>query len=219
MPRIARLVVPGYPHHVTQRGNRRQKTFFNSRDYLAYLELIADAKLKAQCKIWAYCLMPNHVHFVIVPEHETSLACLFQEAHRRYTRRINFRENWRGHLWQERFHSFVMDERHLNATVRYVELNPVAARLCTKPQEWRWSSVHAHLNQKDDELVSVKPMLDRHPNWSDYLACVQSEETLKKVRMHTRTGRPLGSEKFIETLESVSGRSLKPRKPGRRPNK
>ena len=219
MPRIARLVVPGYPHHVTQRGNRRQKTFFNSQDHLAYLELVASAKEKARCEIWAYCLMPNHVHFVIVPEHEGSLADLFKEAHRRYTRRINFRENWRGHLWQERFHSFVMDEKHLNATVRYVELNPVSARLCDKPEEWRWSSIHAHLAGKDDELVTVRPMLDRHPNWLDYLGGYQSNDMIEKVRIHTRTGRPLGSEFFIETLESLSGRSLKPRKPGRRPIK
>ncbi len=219
MPRIARLVVPGYPHHVTQRGNRRQKTFFNSQDHLAYLELVASAKEKARCEIWAYCLMPNHVHFVIVPEHEGSLADLFKEAHRRYTRRINFRENWRGHLWQERFQSFVMDEKHLNATVRYVELNPVSARLCDKPQEWRWSSIHAHLAGKDDELVTVRPMLDRHPNWLDYLGGYQSNDMIEKVRMHTRTGRPLGSESFIETLESLSGRSLKPRKPGRKPIK
>ena len=217
MPRISRLVVPGYPHHVTQRGNRRQKTFFHTQDYLAYLQLIAAAKPKAGCDIWAYCLMPNHVHFVIVPQHENSLALLFKEAHRRYTRRINFRENWRGHLWQERFHSFVMDELHLNATVRYVELNPVSAGLCESPQDWRWSSVRAHLNSNDDELVSVKPMLERYPNWVDYLGGCQSNEMLQKLRKHTRTGRPLGNKNFIETLESLSGRSLKLLKPGRKP--
>ena len=122
MPRMPRLIVPGYPHHVTQRGNRRQKTFFNTEDYQAYLDLVAIAKPRAGCDIWAYCLMPNHVHFVIVPEYEDSLALQFKEAHRRYTRRINFRENWRGQLWQERFHSFVMDEPHLSATARYVDL-------------------------------------------------------------------------------------------------
>ena len=133
MPRIPRLVVPGYPNHVTQRGNRRQKTFFNTQDYLAYLEFITAAKPKAGCEIWAYCLMPNHVHFVLVPQHRDSLALLFKDAHRRYTRRINFRENWRGHLWQERFHSFVMDEHHLNATVKYVELNIRVLRTRTCP--------------------------------------------------------------------------------------
>jgi len=219
MPRIPRLVVPDYPHHVTQRGNRRQKTFFHTQDYEAYLEFIAAALPKAECEVWAYCLMPNHVHFVIVPHHENSLALLFKEAHRRYTRRINFREKWRGHLWQERFHSFVMDEQHLNATVKYVELNPVAAGLCEQPQDWRWSSVHAHLDAIDDELVSVKPMLEKFPNWADYLGGFQSTEMLQKVRKHTRTGRPLGSGNFIETLESLTGRSLRPLKPGRKPIK
>ncbi len=158
--------------------------------------------------------MPNHVHFVIVPHHKDSLALLFKEAHRRYTRRINFRENWRGHLWQERFHSFVMDERHLDATVRYVELNPVTAGLCESPQDWRWSSVHAHLESNEDELVSVTPMLEKFPHWTAYLGGRQSSKMLRNVRKHTKTGRPLGSEKFIETLESLTGRTLKPLKPG-----
>jgi putative transposase len=194
MPRIRRLVVPGYPHHVTQRGNRRQKTFFRTQDYLAYLEFIAAAKAKAGCDIWAYCLMPNHVHFVIVPQHESSLALLFKEAHRCYTRRINFREKWRGHLWQECFHSFVMDEQHL-------------------------TSFHAHLESIDDVLVSVKPMLEKLPNWANYLGDFQSNEMLRKVRKHMQTGRLLGSGDFIETLESLTGRSLKPLKPGRKPIK
>jgi len=217
MARIARLVVPGYPHHVTQRGNRRQRTFFNTSDYEAYLDFILAAKQEAACDIWAYCLMPNHVHFVIVPELETSLALLFKEAHRRYTRRINFREKWRGHLWQERFHSSVMDERHLSATVRYVELNPVVAGLCAQPQDWRWSSVHAHLNMTSDTLVSTKPMQERYPNWVDYLERSQSDDTVHNIRRHTRTGRPLGSDHFIEELEVITNRSLKQRKPGPKP--
>ena len=161
----------------------------------------------------------NHVHFVIVPQHEDSLALLFKEAHRLYTRRINFRKNWRGHLWQERLHSFVMDEKHLNATVRYVELNPVSAELCANPSDWRWSSVHAHLDLNDDEMVSVKPMPAKFPIWAAYLGDRQSSTMLRKVRKHTRTGKPLGSGNFIETLESLTGRSLKPLKPGRKPIK
>ena len=124
MARMPRLVVPGYPHHVTQRGNRRMKTFFGDRDYQYYLELLSDTKEEAGIEVWAYCLMPNHVHFVVVPRLEDSLSRLFRSVHRHYSRAINFRENWKGHLWQERFHSFVMDERYLLATVRYVELNP-----------------------------------------------------------------------------------------------
>lgn len=132
MARMARLVVPGYPHHVTQRGNRRQKTFFCDDDYHYYIELMAQFAEEAGTEVWAYCLMPNHVHFVMIPSHEDGLRAVLGEVHRRYTRHVNFRKGWRGHLWKERFHSFVMDEEYLLATVRYVERNPlVAAPLCT----------------------------------------------------------------------------------------
>ena len=129
MARMARVVVPHYPHHITQRGNRRQQTFFCNSDYLFYLHLLKEAKDLTQVDIWAYCLMPNHVHLVLVPEQQDGLAAFFSEAHRRYTKKINSREGWQGHLWQERFHSCVMDEPHLLAGVRYVELNPVKAEM------------------------------------------------------------------------------------------
>ena len=140
MARMPRLVVPGYPHHVTQRGNRRMKTFFCDDDYLYYIDLLREHKEEAKVDIWAYCLMPNHTHIVVVPEQEDSLAGLFSLVHRHYSRYINFREKWTGHLWQERFHSFVMGEQYLMATVRCVELNPLRARLCTHLFEWPWSS-------------------------------------------------------------------------------
>ena len=129
MSRIARVVAAGIPHHVTQRGNRRQPTFFGDDDYHAYLELMAQWCRRCGVAIWAYCLMPNHVHLIAVPKSEDSLRRGIGEAHRRYTRRVNFREGWRGHLWQGRFASFVLDEDYLLAATRYVELNPVRARL------------------------------------------------------------------------------------------
>ena len=122
MARMARAVVPGIPHHVTQRGNRRQQTFFNNEDYQSYLELMSEWCMKFQVETWAYYLMLNHIHLIIVPETKDSLNQAIGEAHRRYTRRINFREGWRGHLWQGRFSSFIMDERYLLACTRYVEL-------------------------------------------------------------------------------------------------
>ncbi len=214
MARIARLVVPLYPHHVTQRGNRCQQTFFSADDYRYYIDLLVGAKVNAGVEIWAYCLMPNHVHLVAVPKFKDSLARLFTNTHRMYTRRVNFREGWRGHLWQERFHSFVMDERYLLATVRYTELNPVRARLCDRPGKWRWSSVHAHLNETDDGLVTVNPMLDRIPDWSNYLALATSKEELDTIRKHARTGRPIEDESFLSELENVTGTRLRRRKPG-----
>jgi len=219
MARVARVVVPGYPHHITQRGNRRQRTFFSVADYLAYFSLLVEAKIDSEVEFWAYCLMPNHVHFVAVPAHKNSLAELFQGAHRRYTRMVNSRNGWRGHLWQERFHSFVMDEPHLIAAIRYIELNPVRADLCPKPQDWRWSSVHAHLAGKNDALVTVKPMLQLFRDWSTYLDISEDNEYTDRIRLHTRTGRPAGSPLFLEQLENITGRNLKKLKPGPKKDK
>ena len=157
--------------------------------------------------------MPSHVHLVVVPETEGGLCNLFRKAHRDYTRRINFREGWRGHLWQERFHSFVMDENYLLATVRYVELNPVRAGLCRCAEDWPWSSVHAHLKGEDDELVTVKPMLDLVNDWLEYLD-QQDRDEHKSIRMHTNTGRPLGEEALIAKVEAITGRDLRKKKPG-----
>ena len=148
MPRIARAVAVGIPHHVTQRGNRRQPTFFCEDDYENYLSLIAEWCLRWGVDIWAYCLMPNHVHLIAVPSSEDGLRRAIGEAHRRYTRAVNFREGWRGHLWQGRFSSHAMEERYLLTAVRYIELNPVRAALVQKPEEYRWSSAAAHLEAR-----------------------------------------------------------------------
>ena len=133
MARIARVVVPDIPHHITQRGNRRQKTFFCDEDYHEYLALMTASCEQHNVAIWSYCLMPNHVHLIAVPQTEDGLQRALGEAHRRYTRHINFRENWRGHLWQERFASFPMGENHLLAAARYIELNPVRAHMVEDP--------------------------------------------------------------------------------------
>jgi putative transposase len=190
------------------------KTFFSADDYRFYLELLAEYKTEAAVSVWAYCLMPNHVHFVVVPDKEDSLSCLFRRVHREYSRYINFRERWKGHLWQERFHSFVMDEQYLMATVRYVELNPVRAKLCEKAEDWPWSSASSHLARRDDSVTSVKPMLELVDDWQSYLAIEPTEEQLSAIRKHTSSGRPAGIEDFIDKLELVSGRRLRKLKPG-----
>jgi len=144
MARIARVVAPGYPHHVTQRGNRRQRTFFGAADYRAYLALMAEWCASQKVRILAYCLMPNHVHLVAVPREARGLARAIGGAHRRYTRRINFRKRWRGYLWQGRFGSCVMDRKHCLAAARYIERNPVRAGLVTRAWKWPWSSAAAN---------------------------------------------------------------------------
>ena len=215
MARLARVVVPGLAHHVTQRGNRGLETFFGPDDYKAYRALLADGCRRAGTKVWAYCLMPNHVHLILVPGTPDGLRGALGEAHRRYTRRINLREGWLGHLWRERFHSFPVDEAHLAAAVRHVELNPVRARLVRKAQRWRWSSAAAHLAGKDDELVSVAPLLKRFPNWTDFLSADLSDEELARLRRHEHTGRPLARPATVTRLEKKLGRPLKARRPGR----
>jgi putative transposase len=216
MARIARVIAPSLPHHVTQRGNRRQQTFFDAEDYQAYLSLMAEWCGKYKVQVWAYCLMPNHVHLIAVPETEDGLARAIGEAHRRYTRRVNFREGWRGHLWQERFASFPMDERYLLAAVRYVEMNPVAAGLVSNPEAYPWSSAAAHLAGEDDQLVTVKPLLDLVNNWRDFLS-LSNEEEIRFLKKHERSGRPLGEGAFVERLEADLERLLRPAKRGPKP--
>jgi putative transposase len=214
MARLARLVIPGLPHHITQRGNRRQTTFFNDGDYQAYLELMAEWCGEHGVEIWSYCLMPNHVHLIAVPKTEDGLRRAIGEAHRRYTRRINFRKKWRGYLWQGRFASFVMDEPYLLAAARYVELNPVRAKLVKTARQWPWSSAKAHLKGRDDGLVKVAPLLAIIGDWRAFLSSAITEETVRDLHAHGRTGRPLGSPVFLDRLERRVGRILKPRKSG-----
>ncbi|NGZ07072.1 MAG: transposase [Magnetococcales bacterium] len=219
MARIARVVAPGLPHHITQRGNRRQQTFFVEQDYQVYLDLMAEWCARFEVEIWAYCLMPNHVHLIAVPKVADGLRLAIGEAHRRFTRHINFRMKWRGHLWQERFASFPLDEAYLLAATRYVELNPVRARLTALPEEYLWSSARAHLSEQDDRLVKTKPMLELIPDWSLFLESRLADETMETLRRHEQTGRPLGSDLFLDKLETQLKRILKPQKPGRKPVK
>jgi putative transposase len=161
MARLARIVVPDHPHHVTQRGNRRQKIFFEDGDYALYRDLLAERAAKAGVAVWATCLMPNHVHLILVPATEDGLALALGETHRRYTGFVNARMRVTDHLFQGRFGSVVLDEPHLVAAARYVALNPVRARLVRRAQDWPWSSARAHLKGRDDGLVMVTPLLER----------------------------------------------------------
>jgi putative transposase len=214
MARLARVIAPCLPHLITQRGNRRQQTFFCDEDYRIYLELMGEWCTAHEVEIWAYCLMPNHVHLIAVPHSADGLRRAIGEVHRRYTRAVNFREGRRGHLWQGRFASFVLDEPYLLTAVRYVELNPVRAGLIKAPSGYRWSSAAAHVRGRDDALVRVAPLTKQVSNWRGFLARVIREEDIKVLRAHERTGRPLGEEEFLAMLEQNLGRILRRQKPG-----
>ena len=159
--------------------------------------------------------MPNHTHLIAVPNSEQVLRRAIGEAHRRYTRRINFREKWRGYLWQGRFASFVMDEPYLLAAARYVELNAVRAKLVACAEDRPWSSARAHLSGRDDCLVKVEPLLSMIADWRGFLVSARPEGEIEELRKYARTGRPLGNEEFLERLEGLVARLLKPKKGGR----
>jgi len=215
MPRLARVVVPGYPHHVTQRGSRRQRTFFSETDYRVYLALMNETCRRSGVEIWAYCLMPNHVHLVAVPPSADALRSAIGNAHRRYTHRINKRNGWRGFLWQGRFTSFVMDERYLRAAVRYTELNPVRAGIVGEAADYRWSSARAHLEGRDDGLVKAAPMLERIADWNAFLGDASQPLPASTLHQHEARGHPLGSEGFVAEMEGLLGRALRPNPRGR----
>jgi putative transposase len=159
--------------------------------------------------------MPNHVHLIAVPETDDGLRRGIGEAHKRYSRFINIRENWTGHLWQGRFGSFIMDDTHLYAAARYIETNPSRAGLVSRATDWPWSSAKAHITGTDDSLVKAQPLLKRiSVPWETYLQEHVAEATIEKLRHHERTGRPLGSESFMDRLEKMLARPLKLQKRG-----
>ncbi len=218
MARIARVVAAGLPHHITQRGNRRQETFFSEEDYREYLGLMAEWTKKCDVDVWAYCLMPNHVHMILVPQSPDGFYKALGEMHRRYTRMINFRHGWRGHLWQGRFSSFVMDEKHLLAASRYIEMNPVRAHLVKTPWDYPWSSAKAHLHGMDDSVVNVRPLLEMVGDWKTFIESAIDENEYTTLRRHEKTGRPLGDVPFVKSLELALGRILSKQKPGPKPH-
>lgn len=217
MARFARVVVPGLPHHVTQRGNRREPIFFEDGDQEVYRDLLAEQLVRRGVEAWAYCLMPNHVHLILTPRDEAGLGLAVGEAHRRYTNFVNARGRWTGHLFQSRFASVAMDEAHLIAAARYVPMNPVRARLVERPQDWPWSSARAHLTGQDDPLVAARPLLDRIGDFTDFLAEDEDPAGAARLRTAETTGRPLGNERFIEDLERMLGRKLARGRPGPKP--
>jgi putative transposase len=217
MARLPRIVVPFYPHHIVQRGNRRLDVFFTDEDRLTYLDHIGNACQRYGVAIWAYCLMSNHVHFVAVPSETDSLARCFSEAHVRYTRRINNREGWKGHLWQARFGSSVLDENHLIAAVRYVERNPVRVGIVKEAWEYPWSSAAFHTGTVQEAgIISSDNMLQELiGDWKTYLRENDANNFVESVRRESFVNRPLGDATFINVLEEQFQLRLSRGKAGR----
>lgn len=219
MPRIARLVAEGFPHHITQRGNRKQKVFFSESDYRAYLDLFRSHSKLFGLDVESYCLMPNHVHLILVPHRKDDLALAVGRTHQKYTSIVNKRENWRGYLWQGRFSSFIMDEKYLLTATRYILLNPVKAGIVKKPWDYKWSSARHSLGLEKNPIITgtlLKNMID---NWRAFLSEGIMARDEKLIKLHERTGRPLGENSFMEKLEKILNIKLKKNKPGPKPQK
>jgi putative transposase len=217
MPRIARVCSVGYLHHITQRGNNKEKVFFDDEDGLLYLDILQRYKNKDGIKILAYCLMGNHVHILVVPGQEMALARAMGGTNLVYTQHVNRKYHRSGRLWQNRFFSSVVEEEpYLWAVMRYMEQNPVRAKLVKKAEEYRWSSARAHVLGVEDDVLSRETGI-KEKEIRSYREFIREEEAEinAAIRRATSTGRPLGGEGFIKKLEKRLNRDLFPKKGGR----
>lgn len=220
MPRMARVVIPGCPHHVTQRGNRGEDVFFGEADRLRYLVLLGEYCQKHGLAIQAYCLMSNHVHLVAVPREEASLGAAMKPLHMRYAQYVNWSRQTAGRLWQGRFFSCPLDDEHLWAAVRYVERNPVRAELVSHAEDYRWSSAAAHCGTCDNAIVTDPCGMTTQmtpQQWSQWLreSWEDQEQMSSRLRRCTRTGRPAGKADFVTRIETLVGRVLRANNVGR----
>lgn len=218
MSRTARVVVPGIPLHITQRGTRRFDVFRDEADRLEFIKLLSNCSRQFQLSILAWCLMTNHVHFVAIPERVDSVYRVFHRVNGIYAKCFNARNRFVGHLWQERPNTSVLDESHLWNAIRYVERNPVRARMVANAADYRWSSAAAHCYGLQDPLFQSNPVLAvRQRDWAGWLAGSDNDESERFIRECTRTGRPCGDEAFVNSVGKATGHDFTRKKPGRKP--
>ena len=220
MTRIARVAIPKVVYHITQRGNNRQDVFFVDDDRRVYLGLLAEESERHELTVLGYCLMTNHVHLVAVPGTAQSLAKAIGRTDWRYARYINRLHRRSGHLWQNRFYSCGLDEAHTVAAMRYIEQNPVRAKMVRKPWRYAWSSASAHVGEADRsgllDVATWRKDWDWSPRrWRKMLEEGLDEDLMTRLRRQTFRGRPLGNDRFVSKLERRLGRRLRPLPIGR----
>ncbi len=219
MPRVARTVFAGIPHHITQRGNRGENVFYTDEDRQVYLSWLKAYCEKYQVEVIAYCLMTNHIHLILIPGTENGLQAVLKPLHMRYAQRLNREQGWKGHVWQGRFFSSPLDAAYLWAAIRYIERNPVRARMVRKAEKYSWSSAAAHCGLRKDGLLSRRAtwqrQLKRVADWSAWLAEGDKPEHISTLRRNAGRGLPCGSDRFVMRLEKMVGRTLQCRPQGR----
>ena len=219
MARQARIVLPNTPHHITQRGNRGEKVFFQKEDFQTYLEMLTEQCARFKVSLLSYCLMPNQVHLIAVPQEVHYLSRAIGETHRRYSCYINERENWSGHLFQNRFFSYPMDEQSALRAARFIETLPVTAGIAPKPENYLWSSAKSRIKVLNNPILQPFHSFHSVHNWGDYLERPMDPNELKLIQLHLQTGRPRGSDIFLDSIEKRIGRAVRPQKRGRKPKK
>lgn len=210
MARQARVTLADIPHHVSQRGNRNESVFFEKIDFETYRDLMAEQCAERKIAIWAYCLLPNQIHLIARPKQADDLSRAVGEAHRRYTCYINEKKGWSGHLFQDRFDSYAMDEGAVSDAAHFIESLPVMAQIAPKADNYLWSSAKAHLRGRDDALVSPeRPLLDRIQDWQAFLSMPLPRKIMDDIARHLQTGRPRGDMTFLNDVEKTLGRRVR----------
>jgi putative transposase len=217
MPRIARIVGHGYPHHVVQRGNNKDNVFLDDNDFKAYLELVEKYSEKSESSVLSYCLMTNHSHLLLKPMKGNSLAKMMQGISLCYTQYFNRRYSRTGRLWECRYHSSIIEEdAYLWAVSRYIERNPVRAGMIEKPEDYKYSSGAAHLLGEDSSIIKEAIFEDKERGqYVKFMNDSAGDEQAEDIRRKTRLGHPLGSTEFIEKISKKVGRDLTFRPKGR----
>ena len=209
MARLARSTIAGYPHHVIQRGNYNQPVFEVDADYRRYLDWLHEYTVRYGVDIWAYCLMPNHIHFICVPKVEEALGRAFNTLHMRYAQYFNGKKAVHGHLWRARFMSCALDGQSVREEVRFIETNPVRAMIVERAEDYPLSSALSHVTGELDPVLSDGCFLQSEvADWRVYLADKGEESVVRRVRERLKTGRPAGDTEFVHKLEGIVGRRL-----------
>ncbi len=225
MPRQSRIVVQNCPHHIMQRGHNSQVVFHEKEDYVSYLASLKEWKIKLKCKVYAYCLMPNHIHLIVDPgDRIENLGLMMKRLAGRYTRRVNKRTQRTGSLWEGRFKSSpIQASEYLLACSRYVDMNPVRLGLVSKPDQYSWSSCRYKVGTEILDWLDLDPFyqslgrtrLHRCLKYQEWLNGPVPESELKVIRQAVKRGQVTANTRYTEVLSEQFGRDLTPRGPGR----
>jgi putative transposase len=224
MPRRARVLIPGIPLHLIQRGNNRSACFYSEEDYLFYLENLAEQAAKQACEIHAWCLMTNHVHLLLTPSHPAGASLLMKGLGQRYVQYVNRTYQRTGTLWEGRFRScLVQEDSYVLACYRYIEMNPVRAGMVEHPAEYRWTSYRTNAQGEESRLITPHAQYNALgeaglPRTASYRALFKGQldpGLVDQIRSSTNGNYVLGGSRFELEVEGVLGRRVRRGKPGR----